>query len=399
MAAPRAGISAAHTATTIVFITSRFSWFLMLGKRGFNARRPLTWRPMSPPREAVGVDRQGRSMAWWTTPVRLSWTNTASRRFRRFQVGSIANGNRCVAGDLPSSSMNSYFVCRAGKRATSDLPAFSPDGMSVTTPSSRSTAQTRSGVFSARGDRLVTLIVAVPESPSLLRSRATSSRHGGFPGQGLADRRLGRGGVPAVDRLLAVDHQHRRVVEPVLGVLGPGVELVVGHLPLAVERVGEDVLPGVVEVIDVEGDRHDPPVLLGERAEDLLGRRAHVAALRRVELDEDHPLRCVPARLLAGGTLAEEGQRDDRDQEAAQDSHDGGLRCSRRPRTIERWPGASRVFESACRLPSGGSPWHLIVGRTAATLGRGAQPGEATHGFLSRPRSAASTSEGSALFR
>src|SRR5262249_26720749 len=31
--------------------------------------------------EAGGVDRQGRSVAWWTTPVRLSWTNTAKRRF------------------------------------------------------------------------------------------------------------------------------------------------------------------------------------------------------------------------------------------------------------------------------------------------------------------------------
>ena len=152
----------------------------MVGKRDLNAPRSLALAADVAAAGAVGVDRQGRSVAWCTTPVRLSWTNTASRRFRRFQVGSIANGNRCVAGDLPSSSMNSYFVCRAGKRATSDLPAFSPDGMSVTTPSSRSTAQTRSGVFSARGDRLVTLMVAVPESPSLLRSRATSIATAGF---------------------------------------------------------------------------------------------------------------------------------------------------------------------------------------------------------------------------
>src|SRR5262249_15258008 len=77
---------------------------------------------------AVVLDRQGTSVAWCTAPVRLSWTNTASRRLRRSPAGSIAKENRCVAGVLPSSSTNSYFVSRAGKRATSDLPAFSPDG-------------------------------------------------------------------------------------------------------------------------------------------------------------------------------------------------------------------------------------------------------------------------------
>ena len=71
-------------------------------------RRPLAGEV--PEDVAVAVDRQGRSVAWWTTPVRLSWTNTARRRFRRFQVGSMVNENRCFAGDLPSSSMNSYFV-------------------------------------------------------------------------------------------------------------------------------------------------------------------------------------------------------------------------------------------------------------------------------------------------
>ena len=50
----------------------------------------------------------------------------------------------------------------------------------MTTPSSRSTAQTRSGDFSARADRLVTLMLAVPESPSLLRSRSTSIATPGF---------------------------------------------------------------------------------------------------------------------------------------------------------------------------------------------------------------------------
>jgi hypothetical protein len=59
---------------------------------------------------AVVVDRQGTSVAWRTAPVRLSWTNTASLNFRLFQLGSTANGNRCVAGDLPSSSMNPYLV-------------------------------------------------------------------------------------------------------------------------------------------------------------------------------------------------------------------------------------------------------------------------------------------------
>src|SRR5262249_43104677 len=85
------------------------------------------------------VDRQGTSAAWCTTPDRLSCTNTARRRFFRFQVDSISNGSRRVEAKRPSSSMYSYFVRRAGKRATSDFPLFSPERTLVTTPSSRRT--------------------------------------------------------------------------------------------------------------------------------------------------------------------------------------------------------------------------------------------------------------------
>ena len=113
----------------------------------------------------------------------------------------------------------------------------------VTTPSSRSTARPAAATSLAGVERLATLIVAVPESARLRVDRDIEP-HDGFPGQGMTDRRLGRGRVPAVDRLLAVDHQHRCVVQPVIGVLGPGVDLVVRHLPLAVQRVGNTSFHG-----------------------------------------------------------------------------------------------------------------------------------------------------------
>jgi len=117
----------------------------------------------------------------------------------------------------------------------------------------------------------------------------------------------------------AVDHQHGREIEGVLvpGVVLPLINQAVFELPLAVRLLGERVLPGGVEVIDMEGHRDDPVAVDAHRlqsAEQLFGLRAGVSPLRRVKLDEDLFLRDARGPARGGGG-------DERDRRRRQDDH------------------------------------------------------------------------------